>query len=143
MIRWSVLGRPDHLDPGDPTHPKLQDIAYSWDGVACAHGVLQFSASNVSVMNIPRVFHWTSQIFGAICQTHRYEYFARGIFLDVDQMVLPLVFTEMEVAAQCMYQTPLHFIPKMLICIHVLGSCVMAMFLLLISQTAPNVFHTE
>ena len=143
LIRWSVLGRPDRLDPGDPTHPKLRDIAYCWDGVACAHGVLQFSASDVSVMNIHRVFHRTSQIFGAICQTHWYEYFARGIFSDVEQAVLPLVFTEMEVAAQYMYQTPLQFIPEMLICVYVLGSCVMAVSLSSISWTAPNVFHTE
>ena len=100
LIKWSVLGHPDRLDPGDPAHPTLRDIAYCWDGVASAHGVLQFSASDVSVMNIRRIFHQTSRIFGPICQTHRCEYFANGVFLDLEQPLLPLIFTEMEVAAQ-------------------------------------------
>ena len=100
LIHWSVLGRPNCLGPDDPAHPVLRDIAYSWDGVACGHGVVQFSASNVSVMNIQRVFHRMSRIVGAVCQTHRYEYFASGTFLDMARMVLPLVFIEMEAAAQ-------------------------------------------
>ena len=104
LIKWSVLGHPDQLDPDNPAHPVLRDLAYCWDGVACVYGVLQFSARPVSVMNIRRVFHRTSRIFGAFCQAHRYEYFATGIFSDMEQLVIPLVFTEMEVAAQ--YVTP-------------------------------------
>jgi hypothetical protein len=100
LIRWSVLGHPDRLDPNNPAHPVLRDLAYCWDGVACAYGVLQFGARPVSVMNIRRVFHRTSRIYGPFCQAHRHEYFASGIFLDVEQAVIPLVFTEMEVAAQ-------------------------------------------
>ena len=100
LIRWSVLGNPHRLNPDNPAHPILRDLAYCWDGVACAYGVLQFGASAVSVMNVRRVFHRTSQICGPFCQTHRYEYFASGIFSDLERAAIPPVFAEMEVAAQ-------------------------------------------
>jgi len=110
LIEWSVHGNPNRLDPGDPAHPTLQDIAYSWDGVTCAFGVLQFSANSVSVMNIDRVFHRTSRILFPLCPSHRYEYFANGIFAHVERAVLLSVFTEMEVAAQCVCRDKLYFI---------------------------------
>lgn len=138
LVKWSVLGHPDRLDLGNPAHPVLRDLAYCWDGVACAHGVLQFNAIPVSVMNIRRTFHRTSRIFGAFCHTHRYEYFASGIFLDVEREMLPLVFTEMEVAAQYVY--PYRFPPifKSLIYNFVLGNYVITMPFSLTLQTAPS-----
>ena len=101
LIKWSVLGHPGRLGPNDPAHPVLRDLAYCWDGIACGYGVLQFHASPVSVMNIRRMFHRTSRICGPFCQTHRYEYFASGVFLDVELAAIPPVFADMEVAAQC------------------------------------------
>lgn len=112
LNEWSVYGRPNRFDPGDPAHPVLRDIAYCWDGIACGHGVIQFSADVVSVMNIRRMFHRTSRIFGAICQHHRYEYLASGVFLDVESAVLPLVFTEMETAAQYVYHGQPFLLPS-------------------------------
>lgn len=100
LIKWSVLGHPNRLNPNNPAHPMLRDLAYCWDGIACGYGVLQFSAIPVSVMNIRRAFHRTSRLRGAFCHAHRYEYFARGIFSDMEPAVLPLVFTEMEITAQ-------------------------------------------
>ncbi|KAF9791127.1 hypothetical protein BJ322DRAFT_1104791 [Thelephora terrestris] len=100
LIKWSVLGHPDHLGPGNPLHPTLQDLAYCWDGVATAHGVLQFSAEPVAVMNIQRVFHQTALICAPLCLIHRYEYLATGIFSDVEQWTLLLAFNEMELAAR-------------------------------------------
>ena len=110
LIKWSVLGNSNWLHPGDPAHPVLQDLAYSWDGVTCTSGVLQFSASPVSVMNIRRVFHRTSRILGALCHTHRREYFAHGILADVEPAALRSVFIEMEVAAQYVHHSQLHSI---------------------------------
>jgi len=52
---WSALNDPDRLNPGNPLHPELQDIAYGWDGVACTYGVLQFSANPVPMLNIRRM----------------------------------------------------------------------------------------
>ena len=103
LIKWSVLRNPNRLSSGNPAHPVLRDLAYSWDGVACAYGVLQFSAIPVSVMNIRRMFHRTSKISGPFCPSHRYEYFSSGILSDVPREMLSLVFTEMEVAAQYVY----------------------------------------
>jgi len=100
LIEWSVLGYPDRLEPDDLAHPVLRDLAYSWDGVTCVFGVLQFGADPVSVMNIRRVFHRTSRVIRGLCHVHRYEYFANGIFADVERAVLPSVFIEMETAAQ-------------------------------------------
>lgn len=31
LIRWSVLGNPNRLDPDNPAHPVLRDLAYCWD----------------------------------------------------------------------------------------------------------------
>jgi len=109
LIKWSVLGHPDRLGPGNPIHPKLQDLAYCWDGVATAYGVLQFSAQPVAVLNIQRVFHRTASVCAPFCHIHRYEYFATGVFLDVEQWTLPSVFDEMESAAQCVQ---LHLVPS-------------------------------
>src|SRR5882757_2727742 len=81
------------LGPDGPPHPILQDLMHSWDGITYAYGVLQFSANYVSAMNIRRAFHRTSKIYGPFCQTHRYEYFASGVFLDVEQAGIPKVFT--------------------------------------------------
>ena len=95
---WSVLKDPDQLSP--ESHPKLQDLAYCWDGIAYAYGVLQFSASQVSLLNIRRMFHQTSLICNPHCYFHRYEYFASGVFLDMDPISIWFVFREMEIAAQ-------------------------------------------
>lgn len=100
LIRWSVLGHPDRLDPNDPAHPVLWDLAYCWDGVAHSHGVLQFRANPASVMNIRRMFHRKSRICGLFCQVHRYEYFASGIFLAMERAAILPVFADIEAAAQ-------------------------------------------
>ena len=105
LIMWSVLGHPDRLEPGNPMHPALQDLAYCWDGVATVHGVLQFSAQPVAVMNIQRVFHRTASICSPFCHAHRYEYFATGIFSDVERWTLLLVFNDMELAARFVCST--------------------------------------
>jgi len=118
LTRWSVLGYADQLDPDNPAHPVLRDLAYCWDGVACAHGVLQFGATPVSVMNIHRVFHRTSRICGPFCQAHRYEYFASGVFLDVERAAILPVFTEMEVAAQYVYSKQFLLIFEWLTILH-------------------------
>ena len=97
---WSVLNDPDRLNPGNPLYPKLQDIAYSWDGVACAYGVLQFYANPVPTLNIRRMFHQTSSICGPHCRVHQYEYFASGIFLDLGRRSIWETFSEVEVNAQ-------------------------------------------
>ena len=103
LIRWSVLGHPDRLDASDPAHPMLQDLAYCWDSVACVHGMLQFCASPVSVMNVCRTFHRMSRICRPFCHAHQYEYLVSGIFLDVERGAIPPMFTDMEVAAQYVY----------------------------------------
>lgn len=100
LIKWSVLGNPDKLEPDNPMHPILQDLAYCWDGVATAYGVLQFDAQPIAVMNIQRVFHRSALICAPFCHIHRYEYLATGIFLDVERWTIPLVFGEMESAAR-------------------------------------------
>lgn len=100
LIKWSVLGHLDRLGPGDQMHPTLQDLAYCWDGIATAYGILQFTARPAAVMNIQRVFHRTALICAPLCQTHRYEYLATGIFSDVERWTVPLVFNEMEIAAR-------------------------------------------
>ncbi|KAF9645224.1 hypothetical protein BDM02DRAFT_3131239 [Thelephora ganbajun] len=82
LIKWSVLGCPDCLGPGNPIHPVLHDLTYCWDGVATAYRVLQFSTQPVAVMNIQQVFHRTVSTS------------------------LPSVFSEMESAAHPM--TTLH-----------------------------------
>ena len=105
FVKWSALGDPDHLGPGNPAHPALRDLAYSWDGVASCYGVLQFRATHVSVMNIRRNFHQLSHIFSPLCSHSRYEYFATGTFEDAEDTLLPLAFTEMEIAAQYVYST--------------------------------------
>jgi len=97
---WSALNDPDRLNPGNPLHPKLQDITYGWDSVACAYGVLQFSANLVPMLNIRRMFHQTSEICNPHCGTHWYEYLANGIFLDLDHRSILQMFSEMEVIAQ-------------------------------------------
>lgn len=141
LIRWSVLGSPDRLGPNDPAHPVLRDLAYCWDGVACAYGVLQFGASPASVMNIRRMFHQKSQIYGPFCQVHRYEYFASGIFSDVEQVAIPQVFTEIEVAAQYVYSNKFLLTLGSLTHGSALGSCAMIVLFSLMRQTAPNAFH--
>jgi hypothetical protein len=103
LIKWSVLGDSDHLDPGDPAHPVLRDFAYSWDGVACGYGVLQFGAPLTSVMNIRRSFHQMSRISAPLCSHLRFEYFGSGLFSDAGPSLLLQVFTEIEVAAQYVY----------------------------------------
>ena len=103
LIEWSALGNPDHLGPGDPAHPALRDLAYCWDGVACGYGVLQFRATPISVLNIRRNFHQKSRIFSPLCSHRRHEYFATGTFADAEQIVLPLAFTEMEMAARYVF----------------------------------------
>lgn len=100
LIKWSVLGCSNRLGPGNPVHPSLQDLAYCWDGVATAYGVLQFSAQPMAVMNIQRVFHRTASICAPFCPARRYEYFATSTFLDVEQRTLPLVFGKVESAAR-------------------------------------------
>lgn len=103
LMKWSVLGDPTHLDPGDPAHPVLRDLAYCWDGVGCSYGVLQFNATPISIMNIRRKFHQTSRIFSPLCHQHRYEYFASGVFSDAEPALLLEVFTAIEVAAQYVF----------------------------------------
>jgi hypothetical protein len=53
----------------------------------------------VSVMNIHRNFHRTSDIFGPLCHS-RHEYLASGIFLDWEHALLPRLFDEIEAAAR-------------------------------------------
>ena len=108
LMKWSVLGDPSRVDPCDPAHPVLRDIAYCWDGVACGYGVLQFSAIPVSVTNIRRNFHQTSRIFEPLCHRHRHEYFSSGIFSDWEDALLPLAFAEIEAAAQYVPEQSLH-----------------------------------
>jgi len=143
LIRWSVLGNPHRLGPDNPAHPVLRDLTYCWDGVVCAHGVLQFGATSVSVMNIRWVFHRTSQICGPFCHAHRYEYFANGIFSDVERAVIPQVFTEMEVAAQYVHSNQFLPIFKLLTCNSALGSFATTMPFSLVTQMAPNAFRTK
>ena len=112
LIKWSVLGNPDRLNPGDPIHPVLRDLVYSWDGVTCTSGVLQFGASPISVMNIRRAFHRTCRIINPLCNAHRYEYFANGIFANVEQATLLSSFTDMEVAAQYVHHNQLYSISR-------------------------------
>ena len=100
LNKWSVLEDPDQSSPESPAYPKLQDLAYSWDGIACAYGVLQFSASRVSVLNFHRMFHQMSSICNPHCFFHQYEYFASGVFLDMDLVLIWFVFHEMEIAAR-------------------------------------------
>ena len=97
---WSVLSNSDQPNLGSRAHPTLQDLAYCWDGVACAYGVLQFSAGPISMLNIRRMFHQTSLICHPLCYFHRYEYFASGIFSDLDDVMMIYVFREMEIAAR-------------------------------------------
>jgi len=143
LIRWSVLGDPHRLNPDNPAHPVLRDLTYCWDGVACVHGVLQFGAPPVSVMNIRRVFHRTSRICGACCQAHRYEYFASGVFSDLERVDIPPVFAEMEVAAQ--YVHSYQFLPifKSFTCHCMSGNCAVTTPSLSTPQTAPNTFRTK
>jgi len=147
LIKWSVLGNPHRLNPGDPIHPVLRDLAYSWDGVACISGVLQFGASPVSVMNIRRVYHRTSRVIGGLCNAHRYEYFAHGIYAAVERETLLPVFTEMEVAAQCVYNNQLYSVSESILelLIHVLipGSYVTSMPFSSIPPTALSVSRTK
>jgi len=143
LIKWSVLGHPDCLGPGDPIHPTLQDLAYCWDGVATAYGVLQFSAQAVAAMNIRRVFHRTASVCAPFCHIHRYEYFATGIFLDVDRTTLLSMFNEMESAAQYVHSTQFHLILELLMHGCMPGSCVMTMTFSLMPRIIPNVFHSE
>lgn len=103
LNRWSVLDDTDQLNPANPAHPALQDLAYTWDGVACALGVLQFGANPMPMLNIRRMFHQTSSIFHPLCYLHRYEYFSSGIFLDMDHVTILLAFHEMEMAARYVY----------------------------------------
>ena len=141
LIKWTVLGNPDRLSSGNPAHPVLRDLAYSWDGVACAYGVLQFSAIPVSIMNIRRMFHRTSKISGPFCHTHRYEYFLSGILSDVPREMISLVFTEMEVAAQYVY--PPNFLLFLFVHNFVLGSYAMTTPFSLMSKIVPSVSHVE
>ena len=97
---WSALDDPDRLNPGNPLHPKLEDLAYSWDGVACVYGVLQFSANPVPTLNICRMFHQTSRICSPYCYVHRYEYLASGIFSDLNDKSVLQTFGEIEVSVQ-------------------------------------------
>ena len=146
LIKWSVLGVPHRLNPGDPAHPVLQDLAYSWDGVTCVSGVLQFSASPISVMNIDRAFRRTSRIVGGLCHAHRYEYFANGIFAAVERAVLLSVFTEMEVAAQCVRHNKLYFTFEFRIthlCSNISGSYVTTMPFSLTPPTVLSVFRIK
>lgn len=103
LIKWSVFGNPDNLDLSDPTYPMLRDLAYSWDGIACGYGVLQFCATPVSVMNIRRKFHQMSQIFSPLSSHRRHEYFASGIFAEAQDTLLPVAFIKMEAAAQYVF----------------------------------------
>ena len=105
LTMWSILDDPDRFNPGNPHHPKLQDIAYSWDGVTCAYGVLQFSAGPVSTLNIRRTFHQTSLICSPHCHIHRYEYFASGIFSDSGHRSILQTFGEIEVCAQYIHSS--------------------------------------
>lgn len=112
LMMWSVLGNPDELDSGSPAHPVLHDLTYCWDGVTCGYGILQFIAPYVSVMNIRRMFHQTSRVCNPLCQDHRYEYVASGVFSDVERASIPSVFAEIEIAARYVhsassYSTPL------------------------------------
>lgn len=122
LIRWSVLGHSGRLNPGNPMHPVLRDLAYCWDGVATAYGVLQFSAQPVAVMNIQRVFHRSALMCAPFCPVHRYEYFATGIFLDMERRALPPVFDEMESAARYVSSTQFHPIFKFLTCVPCQGA---------------------
>lgn len=125
LIRWSVLGHPDCLRPGNPIHLILRDLACCWDGVATAYGVLQLGTPPVAVMNIQWAFHRTTLICTPFCHAHWYEYFATGIFLDVEWRTLPLVFDEMESAARYASFAQFHLIFKFLIHGSLSGSCVM------------------
>ena len=122
LIRWSVLRHPSRLGPGNPIHPILRDLAYCWDGVATAYGVLQFSAQPVAVMNIQRVFHRTALICAPFCHAHRYKYCSTGMFSDVERKTLPLVFDEMESAAQYVSSVWFHPIFEFLIIVPCQGT---------------------
>ena len=143
FIRWSVLGDPHRLYPDNPAHPILRDLAYCWDGVACTHGVLQFGATPVSVMNIRRMFHRTSRICGPFCHVHRYEYSASGIFLDVERSAIPPMFTDIEVAAQYVQSNIFPPIFKSLTHNPVLGNYAMTMLFSSTPQTTPSEFRTK
>jgi len=143
LIRWSVLGHPSRLGPGNPIHPVLRDLAYCWDGVTTAYGVLQFSAPPVAVMNVQRAFHRAALLYAPFCHTHRYEYFATGIFLDVERRTLPLVFNEVELAVQYVPSVQFRPIFEFLICGSVSGSCVMTTTSLSMLRIIPGVSHSK
>jgi hypothetical protein len=125
LIKWSVFGCSNRLGPGNTMHPSLHDLAYSWDGVATAYGVLQFSAPPVAVMNIQRVFHRTASICAPFSHTRRYEYFATGMFLDVEWKTIPSVFNGVESAAQYVRRAQFRPTFRLLIRDFSPGSCAM------------------
>lgn len=144
LAMWSVVDDPDRLNPGDASHPKLQDIAYSWDGVACAYGVLQFSACPVPTLNIRRMFHQTSLICNPHCHTHRYEYFTSGIFSDLDHGSILQMFGEIEVCAQYVHSSRLLRITNSYIPFHsTLGNCAKITHSLSMTRITLGVFHFE
>ena len=142
LNHWSVLEDIDQWSPGSPAYPKLQDVAYCWDGVAYAYGVLQFSASRVSVLNIRRMFHQTSLICNPQCYSHRYEYFATGVFLDVDPATTWFLFREMEIATRCVCSVEILCF-KLLTHHPLLGNCVMVTSLPPAPWTHLSASHSE
>ena len=142
LNQWSVLEDADRCSPGSPAYPKPQDLAYCWDGVAYAYGVLQFSASRVSVLNIRRMFHHTSLICNPHCYFHRYEYFGSGVFLDVDPVTIWFLFREMEIATRCVCSVKiLRF--KLLTPYFLLGNYVMVASLPPAPWIHPSASHSE
>ena len=142
LNQWSVLEDANRCSPGSPAYPKLQDLAYCWDGVAYAYGVLQFSASQVSVLNIHRMFHQMSLICNPHCYFHRYKYFGSGVFLGVGPVTIWFLFREMEIAAQCVCSVKILCF-KLLTLYFLLGNYVMVASLPLAPWIHPSTSHSE
>ena len=142
LNKWSALDNTDWLSPRSPAHPTLQDLAYCWDGVTSAYGVLQFSANRVSVLNIRRMFHQTSLICNPHCYFHRYEYFANGVFVDLDPVSVLFVFQQMEVAARYVHSNDIFYF-RLLMPLSVLGNYVMVASSLSVPWTHLSASHSE
>jgi hypothetical protein len=125
VVSFWVLQPPRTWEYTNTMHPSLHDLAYSWDGVATAYGVLQFSAPPVAVMNIQRVFHRTASICAPFSHTRRYEYFATGMFLDMERKTIPSVFNGVESAAQYVRRAQFRPTFRLLIRDFSPGSCAM------------------
>jgi len=112
------------------------------DSIACAYGVLQFSADPVPTLNIRRMFHQMSSICSPYCHLHRYEYFATGIFSDLDQRSILQMFGEMEVCAQYVHSAQFIQTTDSYILLYI-GNCAKITHSLSMTPITPGVSRFE